>query len=367
MSDHVLVSNISTVGWETSLAGLTFATSTFTAPVINGIVTTTGLTMPAFNTEAISGNTGITSVGTIETGTWSGTAIPAKYGGTALNTSASTGPVKVSGGTWSIPVLTNGQILIGGASPTAAALTAGYGCNIANGAGSISVSFGGLTTSTIGFHGQDFMGDVIPDIWNISTDITGTGVLLTGPGINGGQVRLATGTTAYSNAALVLGNATVSAVATTALISGTDNLTIEVEARVKFSNLTGVLQAGIGLGESATGFGAYGVYIGYHSSEIDSLVGRTSCGEGSTTIPIIHHTAVINTWYILKIVYASGIVTFSINDLYYTHYLYTATSTTNLPTGDMNAYAHITNSTDAVDYNMIIDYMTVKWTRSAND
>ncbi len=69
----------------TVLAGVILfgPTITLTNPTINGTVATTGLTMPAFTAGGtISGATGITSVGTITTGTWSATAIAANKGGT---------------------------------------------------------------------------------------------------------------------------------------------------------------------------------------------------------------------------------------------------------------------------------------------
>jgi hypothetical protein len=44
----------------------------------------------------------LTTVGTIGTGTWQGTAVAATYGGTGQNTSASTGVAQVATGTWSV-------------------------------------------------------------------------------------------------------------------------------------------------------------------------------------------------------------------------------------------------------------------------
>jgi len=105
---------------------------TLTAPVINGTVTTTGLTMPAFTAGGNIGGSGL----------WQAGAVAATYGGTGLDTSASTGVPKISAGTWSVQALTNGQLLIGstGAVPSAATLTAGGGISITNAAGSITVA-----------------------------------------------------------------------------------------------------------------------------------------------------------------------------------------------------------------------------------
>lgn len=64
-------------------------TPTISSPAINGTVTTSGLTLPAFAAGGtISGATGITSVGTIATGVWNGTAVGPTFGGTGLTTYA---------------------------------------------------------------------------------------------------------------------------------------------------------------------------------------------------------------------------------------------------------------------------------------
>lgn len=79
--------------------------------------------------------------GAITTGSWNGTAVAALYGGTGIDSSASTGVPKVNSGTWSIQALTNGQLLVGSTSavPVAATLTAANNIVITNGAGSITV------------------------------------------------------------------------------------------------------------------------------------------------------------------------------------------------------------------------------------
>lgn len=91
-----------TTGTLATLAGSeTFTNKTLTAPIINGTVTTTGLTLPAFAAGGtISGATGITSVGTIATGTWNGSVIGPAYGGTGVaNNAASTLTVSGNFGT----------------------------------------------------------------------------------------------------------------------------------------------------------------------------------------------------------------------------------------------------------------------------
>jgi hypothetical protein len=66
------------------------------------------------------GQSTITTLGTIGTGVWQGTAVGATYGGTGLNTSASSGVVSINAGTWTINNVlgTAGRVLIAGASNT---------------------------------------------------------------------------------------------------------------------------------------------------------------------------------------------------------------------------------------------------------
>ena len=164
--------------------GFTLATITGTA---NEIVVTNGagsITLDIASTYV--GQTSITTLGTIGTGVWQGTAIGVAYGGTGLTTYAvgdliyasasttlakltavATGNVLISGGVTTAPswgkvgltthvsgtlgianggtntatAPTNGQLLIGNAGNYAVAnLTAGTGVTITNGAGTITIS-----------------------------------------------------------------------------------------------------------------------------------------------------------------------------------------------------------------------------------
>jgi len=117
------------------------------ATVTNGVYTTGSYADPAWITSlakskvglgnventALStwaGSTNITTLGTITTGTWNGTAIGVGKGGTGLTATP-----------------TNGQILIGnGTGYTLAGLTAGTGIGVANGAGTITISNTGVTS-----------------------------------------------------------------------------------------------------------------------------------------------------------------------------------------------------------------------------
>ncbi|EKE18747.1 MAG: hypothetical protein ACD_9C00251G0006, partial [uncultured bacterium] len=109
-----------------------------------------------------TGSANLTNVGTIASGTWNGSTIGAQYGGTGINTSASTGVPTVSSGAWSVvsqlgvgsggtgingSAAANGSLLIGnGSGYSLATLTAGSGIGITNGAGSITIANNGVTS-----------------------------------------------------------------------------------------------------------------------------------------------------------------------------------------------------------------------------
>ena len=100
------------------------------------------------------GQTSITTLGTIGTGTWAGTTIAVNHGGTGL-TSATDSAILVSNSSgvpaWS-GTMTNGQVIIGYTSgtPTAATISAGAGISVTNGTGSITIaSTGGITWNSV--------------------------------------------------------------------------------------------------------------------------------------------------------------------------------------------------------------------------
>jgi hypothetical protein len=353
----VLVSGAASVSWSNSIAGLTLTTATLTAPAINGAVTTTGLTMPAFAAGGtISGATGITSVGTITTGIWNATSISAIKGGTAIDSSGSTGTPLVSAGTWSIQALTNGQLIIGstGVIPVAATLTAGAGASITNAAGSITIASSVGISSTLGHYEQDFMGDLIPD--EFSTGLVGTGAvaLLTGAGVNGGQVRLSMGATNPSSAILYLGTA---AAGTDSLFDPDDNLTMTFEARVKWSN--NALKALIGWSQDAAGriddtTDFCGFELAHAADHITGTTRKVGTSSNANDVDVL-----ANTWYVLRCVYASGLVTFTVDGVA------AGTTNDNLPLVDMvwQFGAYDTGNS----YTATIDYFWVEWTRSASD
>lgn len=105
------------------------------------------------NFVGYTGQTTLITTGIITTGTWNGTTIAVANGGTGA-TSLTNHGILIGHGTSAVTssVLTNGQLLIGstGNDPTAAALTAGTGIAITNGAGSITVAVNNLPVSAGG-------------------------------------------------------------------------------------------------------------------------------------------------------------------------------------------------------------------------
>ena len=85
-----------------------------------------------------AGQTAITTLGTIGTGTWNATAISSAKGGTAIDTSSSTGVAIVTGGTWTTP--TSLTVPFGG---TGAASFTTNGILYGNNAGALQVTAAG--------------------------------------------------------------------------------------------------------------------------------------------------------------------------------------------------------------------------------
>lgn len=106
----------------------------------------------------------LTSVGTIGTGTWQGTAVGAQYGGTGIDGSSAA----------------NGTLLIGnGSGYTLATLTAGTGINIVEGSGSITIS---TQAATISFNTRVATVAALPGSPTYNNGTAGVGATLTSTG-----------------------------------------------------------------------------------------------------------------------------------------------------------------------------------------
>lgn len=113
--------------------GITALTGDVTASGTGSVAATLAATTNATLTtlSGLTSASSLATVGTIGTGIWQGTAVGAQYGGTGINTSASTGIPAIAAGTWSVNSVattfvnlyetvatTLGDIVYGGASGT---------------------------------------------------------------------------------------------------------------------------------------------------------------------------------------------------------------------------------------------------------
>jgi hypothetical protein len=148
-----------------------------------------------------AGSTNVTTLGTVDTGTWNATTISVAKGGTGQTT------------------YTNGQLLIGnttGNTLTKATLTAGSGITITNGAGSITIAStaGGGTVTNVSATVPAFLSASVTD----PTTTPAIGITLSGtalPVANGG-----TGQTTYTDGQLLIGNTTGNTLAKATLTAG---------------------------------------------------------------------------------------------------------------------------------------------------
>lgn len=194
-----------------------------------------------------SGVTGssLTSVGTIGTGTWQGTAVGVLYGGTGQTS------------------YTDGQLLIGnstGNTLTKATLTAGAGVTITNGNGSITISAagsGGTVTGVTGTAPIASSGGTAPDIslslkanGGLVTETNALAVDLGASSITGtlGVADGGTGQTTYTDGQLLIGNSTGNTLTKATLTAGTGititngSGSISVAGTAASTSIAGVVQ-----------------------------------------------------------------------------------------------------------------------------
>lgn len=104
-ANHYLKTNGSGVLSFAQIASAEINNATFVTSVsgTSGRITVTGTLTPTIDiASTYVGQNTITTLGTIGTGVWNGTAISNAYGGTGQNSSSWTGIVQVSSGTWAI-------------------------------------------------------------------------------------------------------------------------------------------------------------------------------------------------------------------------------------------------------------------------
>jgi hypothetical protein len=131
----IIFSQFSGAGQITAGDGLAKSSNTLS------VNTSTGITITNDNVvidTTWTGQTAITTLGTITTGTWNATAISATYGGTGLDTSSSTGVGIVTSGTWSTPA----QLTVGFGGTGASTITSN-GIMYGNGTGTVQATAAG--------------------------------------------------------------------------------------------------------------------------------------------------------------------------------------------------------------------------------
>jgi len=192
-----------------------------TAETTTGTDTTRAVTPDGLK-DGYQGSTNVTTLGTISTGTWSGTTIAVNKGGTGQTS------------------YTNGQLLIGnttGNTLTKATLTAGDGIDITNGTGSITIAAETASATNPGVvelattaettTGTDTTRAVTPDGlkdgYQGSTNVTTLGTISTGTwsGTTIAVNKGGTGQTSYTNGQLLIGNTTGNTLTKATLTAGT--------------------------------------------------------------------------------------------------------------------------------------------------
>jgi len=132
-------SSSSNQGIDTA-TGLTFnpSTNTLSTTTFSGALSGNATNITASSNTSLTSLSNLATVGTVTSGTWNGTAVAPTYGGTGIDTHASTGYPSVSSGTWSVASVANtfitlfetvatsaGDLIYGGASGTPTRLAKG--------------------------------------------------------------------------------------------------------------------------------------------------------------------------------------------------------------------------------------------------
>ena len=275
-------------------AGMTGTSLSGPIPTLNVIGTADKITVSADAVTIAStyvGQTSITTLGTIATGTWEGTTVAVDQGGTGA-TSLTDGGVLLGSGTGAITatsVLGDGEILIGDASGDPATLDVGSSTaitilgTVATGVwNGTAIANANLANSTVSYGGVSLAlgaSDATP-AFNLSdaTAYTGDSSLVTVGTVasgtwNGSTVAVAyggTGATSLTDGGVLLGSGTGAITATAVLGNGEiligdasgDPATLDVGSSSAITILgtvaTGVWNGtAVGLGYGGTGFTGY--------------------------------------------------------------------------------------------------------------
>ena len=213
--------------------------------------------------STVQGN--ITTTGTVTSGTWNGTAVGSQYGGTGINSSASTGMPSLSSGTWSISSLattfvslfetvatTAGDLIYGGSSGTPTRLAIGTATQDLRVSSSGSPVWTDLIDAShvVMIYDDFLLGDQeLSGYWAVSSSGSGSAVATYtgGTSANPGLISLYTGTATTGSAELY---------------SDTRNALFFVGAGAI------TYETNVGLSAISTSLQNYTVYIGMTTNEL---------------------------------------------------------------------------------------------------
>jgi len=177
-STGVLAANAIMIGGGAGVAYSTTTTGTGVLTAIGNAVNTSG----GLATSAVATLSSLTSIGTIGTGVWQGTAVGVGFGGTGLATYTA-GDMLYASGTTTLAKLaagTSSQVLTGGTTPAWGAVALG---------GSM---VSGVLTVAKGGTGVDFSGS--GGSGNPVLYFSSTGVIAVGPALTGNSIMLGNST-----------------------------------------------------------------------------------------------------------------------------------------------------------------------------
>lgn len=236
------------------------------------------------------GQTSITTLGTIATGTWQGTTVGVQYGGTGANLSATGGTSQIvkqstAGGAFTVGTLTNAEIAGAGAAltktdDTNVTLTLG---------GSAATALVNAASLTLGWSGQ----------LSVGRGGTGTSSLTANSILIGNGTSAISGTT-LTNGQLLIGSNSAAPVAATltggngiSITNGAGTITIDVDLKTNgglvietgqlaidlgASSITGTLAVGDG-GTGLTTFGGTNTLL--YTTAADTLSSITTANNGT--------------------------------------------------------------------------------------